>query len=373
MRRNQPIDEVYSAAVAEAGSFAAWDPERWLWPGAYGMWRRGVFDYEGQLDPAEWGFQVNLRPAASQDFSSDGIGSAEHSGGGAVGDPLGAITAGAQVVYSVSGQDEVLFLSAPGVWWEVEDQQALQEAVRREIASWRVGRIVVCSVLETPQAVIGISSRSTGSFTVSGSAKGPIHIGVVGKGEAKTEKRSDRHVRRLYPLRPRVEVYPPPTRGSSAEDRKLVGYTPLFGEAFRVSGNLLARMGFLKKRLVDPDGNPIYERIARAQPEDLVYDEEDADISPEEIQRMDLSEVFETVPPAQVVSERQTELETEFIDSDFPEVVLTTDLLGRFGIKQLDRVSVPRDYRSVLTEIRQQAAERENAEPETKEHAGADS
>jgi hypothetical protein len=235
--------------------------------------------------------------------------------------------------------------------------------VRAEIASWRVGRMVVCSVLETPQAVIGISSRSTRSFAVSGSAKGPIHIGVVGKGTAQHKLSAERHVRRLYPLRPKVEAYPSPTLASTADERRLVGYSPLFGEAFRVAGNLLVKMGFGSKGLVDLDGTPIYERIARAQPEDLVYDEADAKISLEEIQQMDLSDVFETVLPAQVLSEARTELDTELIASDFQHSVLTTKTLSAAGIERLDRVSVPRIYRSRLAEIRREAQSREEAAP----------
>lgn len=307
------IEEIYFASLGGVGSaggigsYGTWEPDRWIWPGATGTWRNHIFSPEHTLDPVEWGYRLKCAKGIPQDFATAGIGSAEIGGGGGVSDPLQALAAKAEISFSVSRANQVLFWTAAGYWWEIIDVPDLKEKIRSELGKWDLGAMVICSVFETPQGVVGISSRSTSSFVVSGNVSGPIHIGVKAKGGGQGRLSRQRGFRRAFPLEPKTERYPKPKANSTSSERQRVGYSPLFRDAFRVSSDLLTRFGIRNRRLVTLDGTPLHRRIVRSEPEDRVYDRRNAEMSLKEAKDLPISELFEWVSPQDLSKEFDAE------------------------------------------------------------------
>jgi hypothetical protein len=259
------------------------------------------------LSAAVWGYRLEVSANQSEIFGTTGVTSAEIAGGGSVADPLNALKAGAELAYGVSGANQVLFITPPGFLWEIVDVQDLQERIRSELANWDLGAMVVCSVIETPQGVVGISSRSTTSFLVSGDAGGPVHIGVTARGKVRGKLVSQMGYGRVFPLVPKVKKYPKPSSSSTSKQRKRVAYSPLFRDAFRVSSDILTKCGIRNRRLVTVDGKLIHKRIERSEREDRVYDRRDAEMSLKDLQELPVSELFESVSPETLYGEFDAE------------------------------------------------------------------
>lgn len=308
MARKRRLERVYADALGGVGAYGSWPPSRWIWPGSTGSWRNEVFYPDGGvLSTTDWGYHLEVSANQPEIFSTTGVASAEIAGGGSVSDPLNALKAGAELAYGVSSTNQVLFITPPGFLWEIADVQALQEQIRSELANWDLGAMVVCSVIEIPQGVVGVSSRSTTSFLVSGDAGGPVHIGVKAKGKARGRLASQMGYRRLFPLVPKAKKYPQPNSSSTSKQRKRVAYSPLFRDAFRVSSDILTKCGIRNRRLVTVDGKLIHKRIERSEREDRVYDPRGAEMSLKELQELPVAQLFESVPPETLYGEFDAE------------------------------------------------------------------
>lgn len=342
------LDEIYCSAVRDFGSHGTWEPSMWLWPGATGLFRRGIFERQGFLDPKDWGYQVVPSGLSSpQLIQTEGIRDAHGSVKVSAKDPLDALSASVGLSYEVEGANEVLVLTHPGRWWEVDDIEGLLERVRAVLGDWPLTKTVICAVFETPGGVVGISSRTTTGFKVNLGAGGRPHIAVVAKGGGEAELTSERSVQRVFPLEPMGD-----SGEHGAEQRGSGRYTPFFTKGYRVSKPLLERFGH--KRLVTLDGDPVPGRIARTEPEDLVYDPTSAEMSIDEAKAMPIDELFEEVTPQILSEEVEAELDTEVFNEQI-RLNLSPHLLMRAGVKSIDSVSVPRRYRRHIKEIRRAA------------------
>jgi len=303
------IAEIYFDALAGMGSadglgsYGIWEPDRWIWPGNYGTWRHNIFSPEHLLDPTDWGFRLTHTKGTVGMFSTDGVGSAEIGGKAAVQDLSGALGAGAEVSFGVSGAKQVLVWMGDGYWWEIEDLSDLKEKIRSELGRWDLGAMVVPSVFETRQGVIGISSRSTTEFVVQGNADGPVHLAAKAKAATGFKLSRHRGHRRIFPLEAKAARYPAPRQNAKSADRRRVAYSPFFRDAFRVSPEILARFGIRNRRLVTPEGRPLHRQISRSEPEDRTYDARGADMTLQQAKELPISELFESVSPQDLAKE----------------------------------------------------------------------
>lgn len=343
------MEEVYCSAVRGFGSHGTWEPSQWLWPGSCGHFRRGVFTREGWLDPHEWEYKVFPAASAPQIVKTDGILEAKASVEVSASDPLDALSASVGLSYGVGRANEVLVLTHPGRWWEIENIEELLERIRAVFEEWPLSKTVICAVFETSGGVIGVSSRSTTSFEVSLDIKGRPTIVPMAGGGVRSRLSVGRSARRAFPLWPKDDG-PEPGLEAGPEERRLRLYTPLFSKGYRVSKHLLGHFG--RRELVTLDGNPVTGRIARADPVDLLYEPGSADVSIDEIREMPIDELFEEVTPEiltnEVAIEIASELPAEEIDQE-----LTLEALSHVGVESLDFVSVVHRDRWRLDQLRQ--------------------
>ena len=330
------LDETYCRRVREAGSHGTWEPDTWLWPGDYGWFRRGVFSREGSLKDLGWRFRVVRGAPASANIITGGIRQTDGGFHAGVSDPLQMVlSAQAELSFSVGEADEVLLLTRPGMWWEVEDIGRLLEQIRADIEHWPLSSAVICRVFETSGGVVGVSSHSTSGFRVGLDATGALSITATANAGGGFARRAAHAARRAFPLwsgEPDGKLL----KADPARRRRSM-YTPLYNRGYRVAKHLFGLFG--RPELVTFDGDPVSGRIARSDPTDLLYDASRASVSLEEIRAMPLDELFEEVTPELVSAEVAAEGESELYDGEIVGA-LTPGMLTEIGVETLESVTV---------------------------------
>jgi hypothetical protein len=341
LKRRRHLDEVYCSALRAAGAHGIWQPETWIWPGDTGYFHRGVFTRTDTL-PREWRYELTWSEAPAQEFGFEEIWESGVSLGGGASDLFDVLSARGEIERRVSGANELVFLARPGRWWDIVNVKEVLERIRADFDQWAVGEMVVCSVFETSSAVMGVSSQSTGAFSVGVDAGGMPHLGVKVKAGVRADQAS-RHRARAAKTLPLKRGGEEASEDAKPEERKHYAYTPLFRQGYRVANRWLLPLGF--KSLATSDGDLIHGRVARAEPEDLLFDPAEAEMSIEEVKEIPLDELFEEVTTEILSEEVDAELDTEI-----PEVRLK--YLLDSGITMVDGVSVQRRHRSRIDEIR---------------------
>ena len=144
------LDEIYCTAVRESGSHGTWEPGSWLWPGVTGLFRHGIFERLGFLKPEDWNYTVFAVESGPELVETEGIRLADFGAGASVKDPLGAlVSAEAKLSYEVEGADEVLVLTRPGRWWEIDDIEGLLARIQAVLEEWPLTKTVICATFET--------------------------------------------------------------------------------------------------------------------------------------------------------------------------------------------------------------------------------
>lgn len=344
---HRDLDEAYCTAVRKAGSHGTWQPETWIWPGTTGLFRRGVFCEEGFLDPKDWDYEVKYTEAPAQLIETSGANSADLGFGADVKDPLGAlVSAGGELSFEVQGSNEVLLLTRPGWWWEIVDVEGLLEKVRGALGEWPISKTIITSVFETPSAVAGISSRSTSAFVVRADAQGVPHLAIRAGAGARAELTSLNSARRVFDLSPKGDGQAP-APDDAPDSRRHLTYTPLFRRGYRVGRRFWDLFG--RKQLTTLDGDPVYGRIARSEPEDLLFESAQAAMTLEEAREIPVRDLFEEVTPEVLSEEVAAELATDLYPRSGG---IRLQRLIDAGIESADYVSVPRHQSVRLGPIR---------------------
>jgi hypothetical protein len=332
------LEEIYCQRIRDAGSHGTWEPPTRVWPGSTGEFRRGVFCRTGYLDQSLYGYTVVPGEEATELIETAAISSADAELKGAVADPLGYVISGnGSLSYQVSGGDEILVLTQPGRWHEIDDIQALLSTIQATIEDWPIGWAVVCQVYETSGAVIGVSSRSTTEFKVELNAKSVLSIGALVKAGTRAHRRAAHAARRAFSLAPQ-------SGGNHG-----TGYTPLFNKGYRVRRDLWSLFG--RPELVTFDGNRPSFRIATSDPTELLYDPGRATLTLEQIKELPLDKLFEETTPALISEEASIDTDVELYDEDIA-IDLTPQVLIESGVSRLTSVSVPEHFAEVLLELR---------------------
>jgi hypothetical protein len=339
------LEEIYCERVRDAGSHGTWEPPTRVWPGTIGEFRRGVFSRTGDLDKRKYGYKVVRREPSTELIETSAISSADASAKGAIHDPLGYVLSGkGELSYSVAGGDEVLLLTQPGRWYEIEDVQALLAKVQASIEDFPLGWAIVCRAYETSGAVIGVSSRSTSEFTIGLTGGGSLSIAALARAGGRLRRGVAHAARRSF------SMSPAPDGASGSGQRSTRGYTPLFNKGYRVRRDWFP--GFGRPELVTFDGKLASFRIATSDPTDMLYDASRAQVDLAEIKQTPLDDLFEEATPELISDEVSSETEAQLFDEEIEED-LTPDMLLQRGVGRLKSVSVTSDYADALIEFRQ--------------------
>jgi len=221
------LEEIYCQRIRDAGSQGTWEPPTRVWPGSTGEFRRGVFYRTGYLDKRQYGYKIVPGGQSTELIETAAISSADARAKGAAGDPLGFVLSGkGSLSYQVTGGDEVLMLTQPGRWYEIEDVAALLRMLQATIEDWPIGWAIVCQVYQTSGAVIGVSSRSTSEFSVELGAGGVLSIGALARAGGKLRRGVAHASRRAFSLSPSAEAAPVGTSDATAS----TGCWPLLNE-----------------------------------------------------------------------------------------------------------------------------------------------
>jgi hypothetical protein len=263
MRPNRRyLDEIYCAAMRQLGSHGTWEPEKWLWPGDTGLFRRGVFTRLDRL-PEDWKLDIHWTDAPAQTFGLDEAWEREDAVKGGASDLFEVLSASGEFERKVSGADELVFLARRGRWWSIRNVKMVLERIQQELEQWRIAETLICSVFETPSAAIALSSRSTGAFVVRVEANGVPHIGVRARGSVQTGRTSLRQSRRPMQLPPKQADGQCAPEDATHQERSAFAYTPLFGDGYRIAKRWWDLFG--RASLTTLDGDPLHARAARSE------------------------------------------------------------------------------------------------------------